>query len=264
MDGSLRNKLWSLLQVYYWDNIRTVGRVYPSQHLKCRENTGLFTLCRLLWFELYKEPIDTLPSEWGPALEEIRGRFFDCRWNEVYDFIEFVANHYPDDQRNKEFTDECNLTFQQEVGGFRFVDGLIAPIVSEVEIEAIEKAAASPYEAINRHLRQALALFADRVQPDWRNSIKESISAVEAWARIITQNPKATLGEALKEIEQPPLHPAFKSALSALYGYTSDQGGIRHSLLEEDAADSCTAKFMLVLCSAFVNYALERRAGSGE
>lgn len=44
-------------------------------------------------------------------------------------------------------------------------------------------------------------------------------------------------------------------AFAALYGYTSDSGGIRHSLLEDDISVSFEdAKFMLVSCSAFINY----------
>jgi len=47
----------------------------------------------------------------------------------------------------------------------------------------------------------------------------------------------------------------LKRAFTALYGYTSDSGGIRHSLLEEDIAVTMEdAKFMLVTCSAFINY----------
>jgi len=41
----------------------------------------------------------------------------------------------------------------------------------------------------------------------------------------------------------------------ALYGYTSDSGGIRHALSDEDVTPTFEdAKFMLVSCSAFINY----------
>jgi len=50
------------------------------------------------------------------------------------------------------------------------------------------------------------------------------------------------------------LHPALKSSFSSLYGYTNDADGIRHALLEESTLDFDDAKFMLVSCSAFVNY----------
>ena len=98
----------------------------------------------------------------------------------------------------------------------------------------------------------------DKEHPDYRNSIKESISAVEAAAKNITQNNKATLDDALIIIEKDgKLHGALKKSFSALYGYTSDANGIRHSLLEESSLKKSDARFMLISCSAFVNYLLE-------
>ncbi len=47
-----------------------------------------------------------------------------------------------------------------------------------------------------------------------------------------------------------PLSRAFRQ----LYGYTSDANGIRHALLDESNLDFEDAKFMLVSCSAFINY----------
>jgi len=92
--------------------------------------------------------------------------------------------------------------------------------------------------------------------PDYRNSVKESISAVEGVTRILSGDQDATLWKALKIIEgNSPLHGALRKALEALYGYTSDADGIRHALSEgEEPVDPSTAKFMLVVCSAFVVY----------
>ena len=89
-----------------------------------------------------------------------------------------------------------------------------------------------------------------------KDSIKEAISAIESLCAIVTGNKKANFGPALSEIGKKfQIHGALKSAFSALYGYTSDSGGIRHSLLEDDIEVSFEdAKFMLVSCSAFVNY----------
>src|SRR5258708_2979163 len=76
-----------------------------------------------------------------------------------------------------------------------------------------------------------------------------------SWSNPSTR-PKATLGDALKKLEEIgiSLHPALKSAFSQLYGYTSDASGIRHSLLAQSVLDLEDAKLMLVLCSAFVNF----------
>jgi hypothetical protein len=55
-----------------------------------------------------------------------------------------------------------------------------------------------------------------------------------------------------------PLHKTFKDALSKLYAWTGGQGGICHALMEADSVERQDAQFMLVTCSAFVNYLLDR------
>jgi hypothetical protein len=46
--------------------------------------------------------------------------------------------------------------------------------------------------------------------------------------------------------------------LGNLYGYTSDESGIRHAILESKDIGFAEAKFMLVTCSAFVNFAVDK------
>jgi len=138
------------------------------------------------------------------------------------------------------------------------VSGELTEITSQIEIDAVESAANSPYQNVRTHLKAALHLMNDKEHPDYRNSIKESISAVEAAAKNLTQNNKATLDDALIIIERDgKLHGALKKAFSALYGYTSDANGIRHALLEDSSLKKSDARFMLISCSAFVNYLLE-------
>ena len=50
----------------------------------------------------------------------------------------------------------------------------------------------------------------------------------------------------------------MESAFTSLYGYTSDEGGIRHGSIDVSNTPSEDAKFMLVSCSAFVNYLIEK------
>jgi len=78
---------------------------------------------------------------------------------------------------------------------------------------------------------------------------------------LITGDPKATLGNALKTIEKKHgLHKSLKNAISSLYGYTSDSSGIRHALTDNsEEVQFEDAKFMLVSCSAFVNYLMAKR-----
>ena len=143
------------------------------------------------------------------------------------------------------------------MSAYRFVGYKLAPVTSEEEIAAVEQAMDQDvkFGPVVTHLQTALARLADRPSPDNRNSIKESISAVEAACQIITGDPNATLGEALKKIA---VHRALGKGFSAIYGYTSDADGIRHALSDERSVDADDAKFFLVACSAFINYLIAR------
>lgn len=46
------------------------------------------------------------------------------------------------------------------------------------------------------------------------------------------------------------------------YGWTSDTPGIRHALMTEPDLHVEDAKFMLVACSAFINYVIAKAARS--
>lgn len=181
----------------------------------------------------------------------------------MLDVLEYCYYVNPKDH----YLNECNRILEREMSAYRFVDGQITPITSEVEIAAIEQATQNVegrFAPVTQHLRTALTLLSDRQQPDYRNSVKESISAVESACKIITNDSKATLGGTLKTLEHNgQLHTALKEGFSKLYGYTSDAGGIRHALLENDYAVSFEeAKFMLVTCSAFVNYLQPQASGT--
>jgi len=252
IDDDLRNRLWNtVLEDFFY-----ILNKYPSAQVD--------KICKPIWKEFYKFPIDTIPlssyfNSYNVSrfIRYIRKWFFNAEWFDIYDFIEFIA--IIDSQViNVGFTKKCNWALEKEVSGYRIVNEKVVQITSEEEVQAIEDATANTdqWKSVSTHLKTALDELADRKTPNYRNSIKESISAVEAFCKIVTKDDKATLGKALTEIEkQHQIHGALKTAFSAIYGYTSDSGGIRHALLESDVKTEFEdAKFMLVACSAFINY----------
>ena len=260
IDEDLRNSLWSALSAIYW---RKFNRPKYDMGTRCDRVSGsnLDGLFTALWLHYFKRPIDTIPAlfhDENNALGRIRKYFFSAEWFEIYDFIEFVAEYGPK-ERKDDFIVACNSFLERENSGYRFVNGKIVGISSSDEVSEIESAISSstPYYGVKQHLSSAISLLSDRQNPDYRNSIKESISAVESLCKSISGNDSATLGAALKELERrSQLHPALKSAFSSLYGYTSDTGGIRHALMEESILTGADARFMLISCSAFVNYVI--------
>ncbi|HEY6767250.1 MAG TPA: hypothetical protein VI386_21025 [Candidatus Sulfotelmatobacter sp.] len=241
----LRNTLWSLLQIHIWND--ATGSQYV--HLQSPQFQGL---CSRLWLNYFKSPLDTMDRQWFSVLVFLRKYFFGCEWYEVYDFVEFVATNYP--PQKEKFIMSCNNILEREVSAYRFVHGLISPITDAVEIDEIDLALEESSDSVRTHLRRALELLSDRSTPDYRNSIKESISAVESLVAI-TVGERGTLGQLIKKLKNEiGLHSALATAFGNLYGYTSDEDGIRHAILESQNIGSEEATFFLVVCSAFVNF----------
>ena len=192
--------------------------------------------------------------------EELKEKFFNFKYNEIYDFIEqliSITKGAYDSELSKNF----NNVFKRELIGYRIIDGKVTDIDNEEEYKEVEKASGE------NHIEKAIKLLYDRKNPDYKNSIKESISAVEKICKEITKSKNATLSECLKKLEKKEFyHPAFKDALNKLYGFTGDKGGIRHSDYKNKNLPTTfeCAKFMLVICSAFVNYLKEKKVKLNE
>ena len=184
-----------------------------------------------------------------------------AKWYEVYDVVEIYIS-FLDKKKREQRTKQLNTIFEQEKSGYRIVLGEITPITNDAEIETIEQAAATPYDSVNQHISKALAHYADLKNPDYENSVKEAISAVEAMCCIITgtSGKQATLGNAIKKLEDKGvhIHGGMKQGFKDLYGYASDESGIRHGGKDFKSVPPEDAKFMLISCSAFVNYLIEK------
>lgn len=251
LDQETRNQIWTALTFSVFS--KWTGNPYD------RESTAIERLYQSIWSHHFKLPLDSTPR-FNPKYEhscykELRELTLEHEWHSVLDLIEYVINTAPNDL-SKNLREFINRIFERENVGYRIIGREIADITDPIETNSITDALAIPRESIKAHLGKALELLSERKTPDYRNSIKESISAVEAACKAITGMPSATLGGCLSAFKaKHPLHPAFEQALLKLYGYTSDSGGIRHSLTEQDSPPSfADAKFMLVSCTAFINY----------
>jgi hypothetical protein len=254
MDDDLRNALWSLIYTCYF---KALG------HRNAVSDYGsLERLATALWMSFFKLPLDQIP--WGVSdLEKgLRSWFFDeADYLEVYDFVEFIGEH----GHVEHFPEICNVMLERERSAYRFIEKQLTPITSEEELATIERAMSETtgkLAVVHTHLRSSLEMLADRRQPDYRNSIKESVSAVEALVNLINGSKGTTLGQALKKLDPEP-HGALKAGFLSLYGWTSDDSGIRHALIDEPTVGLPEAQFMLSACSAFISYLLARAAGAG-
>lgn len=200
--------------------------------------------------------IDTILSETKEWYEKI-----DLLENIIICFERILANN---SEAYDRMIKKLNNEFERHNFAYRIIDGKIEEITSKEEIESIEEAISTSDNGVKTHLKAALEFIsASNKEPDYRNSIKESISAVEAICRNLTG--ANDLGKALSQLEKKgiSIQPLLKKGIENLYHFTNDKGtGIRHALIEDNYSPSSEeAIFMLVTCSAFINF-LKKKNGN--
>jgi hypothetical protein len=252
LDTPTRNRLWSAFAL-----------LVPEASGRSFHQSWMGQLFAHVWSDFFRQPVDDMPLE-RDARTVIRRIFTEADWWKVYDLIEFVLGS-PHNGNREKIKAAFSTILREEMAGFRYIDGLFVEITDETEITAIESALVATlgdkFAAPRAHLTAALQLLSDRQAPDYRNSMKESISAVESIVQVLTGDTQAELGKAIKLLgAKTPIHGAFRSALLSLYGYTSDAQGIRHALTDASNLDAADAKFLLVICSAFVVYLIQKTA----
>ena len=298
MDDGLRNRLWNVLgsSLSNIDNYacaRDRARAESTPDLP--EELLVFPLtgrarCFMrenIWDRHLKLSLDDFPLQFETQLAHVKEFFYRCSWNEVYDLIEFIARKHPNLEEKEykmpralvvvdvypevdisemptaaQFAKNINRVLKEEGSRYRFIGNTISPMNSPEEANEIESAFDAP-APVAKLLQRALELLSQREQPDNRNSIKESVSAVESMANMISGVQNSSLGDALPKLEEKlghKLHGAKRQALLSLYGWASQEA--RHGLLEESHLTQEDARFALVVCSAFVNYLKTKAANA--
>ena len=248
-----------------------------------------------IWDRFLKLPKDDYPRGFEELMAKVKEDFYSYPWNEVYDLIEFIAQNHPsfEDENGQDeieehlprivldvdeielpiesyempsptrFIEEINQVLQEEQSGYCFIGDTITPIRSHIDRKEVEAALDSP-DPVAAHLQRALELLSERERPDYRNSIKEAISAVESIANLIADDKGKSLGDELPTLKRKlQLHGALTEALSKLYGWTSNVGGVRHAMVGDSQVFQEDALFSLTVCSAYVNYLKVKAAKAG-
>ena len=246
-----RRKLWDLL----WDSAWYESRGTP--------------VLDSAWIDLFKsshrEFLELPADEYKPDPLTLRNRYksiilWNLPLNRLFDLWQVFLRHdscpWSFIEGTVDIFKECRLAYVVDT----FDPPTILPAATPQEGEALQYALRQlreeNYSGAETHLREAGIQINGG---EWAESVRESIHAVESVARVLDPRDANTLDSALKSLEkQIRIHPALKDAFSKLYGYTADEKGIRHSLLEDDTSpvDRDEAMFMLGACASFVTYLL--------
>lgn len=225
-----------------------------------------------IWMHFLHMPLEQIPRSqsyrvisFGDVVRYVRDIQPPAPDLRVYDLLEFVCSAPHTHSLLQQLHTLANQDFERDFAAVRLIDGLVTPITDEQQRATIEIAMQTPLAGVRTQLHNSLDLMSDHDDPKYGDSIKNSIGAVETLCRKITGENKATLGQALKRIKDTgmQLHPSLERAFGHLYGYTSDESGVRHALMDEGHLELEDARYMLVTCSAFVNYLVVKADKAG-
>lgn len=263
IDDDLKNDLWNL---YYGNYLEPAE--YQDIYLLREDFKSYF---KKLWSDFLKKKINEIPQQSYTFIKLIEADFFDNSkaWYFIYDLIEYTFNTF--DFRkigdksyfNHQIESQLNSILEKNLSGYRFINKQFVPITNDQEIEAIHQAASNTdeYTTVSSHLNKAIEKLANKKAPDFNNSIKESISAIESYFKVFFKDPNIKFGTALTNLEQKyNLDKNIKESILRIYGFCNNEGAIRHALKPGDKIDKiklAEAKYMIVICSAFINYLKE-------
>lgn len=248
LSDELRARVWAVIH-----QSLEAGKRYDRDSAEYR-TTWIWGTFLLKWhIEVDHSPSDEFKREYRPAVAYAKAILFQSDFGRFYTFLEMLAE-----------TEDLSAVSAQVAGAlidsraaWRIIGTEIMPVTSDEQAKAISAAlqvvSKHGSEGAKAHLRKSGKAIADG---DWAGSVRESVHAVESVAR--TFESASTLPDALKAMQKSgkAIHPAFAKGLIALYGYTSDESGVRHALLDGGAAavTENEALFMYSACASFCQY----------
>ena len=267
---SKRNRYASISkEITIWEDAPETLRYFvldKARELEYAPSTLRVVICRAL----RKRPDPDNWSEYPNIWNEVQELMYGCEWFKVYDIIEALYASFARNDENsgtqdaEAFSDATNALFAEEGIGWQLVNGQIITRGNEVFEQVVNKATDSLQDSERptaaKHLREALLDLSRRPHPDLAGAVYHSMGSLEALARDITDDPRATLGEILKR------HPALlpkplNASILQIWGYASNQA--RH--VEEGREPTREeAELVVGLCAAISTYLSRRKYNSAD
>jgi hypothetical protein len=255
INAELRTELWNAFYIFIYLKVEKADTYSKSEYR---------TFHKMLWVHFFKKPLDDFPQYDFEFSNFVRQQIEKGTWYKVYELFEFVFRN-TEDSRVYDiggFEEYMNDKLRANNSGYTLTNNKFIPVTNQEEINELKQTqkSAETYglNGVQEHLNSALELLSQKPKPDFRNSIKESISMVEVISRIIEPS-ENTLGKALNKLDKhEKISKTLKAGFEKLYAYTNDKNGIRHGLMDEQSVDLEDARFFLISCSAFTNYLIEK------
>lgn len=202
-------------------------------------------------------------------------------WERVYDFCERLHGHLAREvgsQWNDEYTvttpkgdvqafieAEIQRLFLEEGLAFEFSDGLVRRRGRRHTVDMATKGQVvmgDPRLArARKHYDKALQFFRSPSKPDYENTVKEAVCAVEAAGKALFPSAKAaTLGDLAKWLittKDVSVPKALGQTLIGIYAYRSGGDGVGHGGTVGGPATVEVAEYVLAVCASQIIYLVD-------
>ena len=262
LDKKARALIWASV-------FRSYMRSTNSSHMITYMIEPWNTMLQDYWVECLEQDLDKWSSEVSTWSDKLSAIFKHPNYAVVLDKLQFFLRH-PNCPKGLHMGIEQALLKGHTAYRLLFPNYIptITPVGTEAEAHAVSQTFAdlSSYgsNSAARHLKEAVE-FLNNDKPS--KAVSESIHAVECIVRKLVDDDSATLGQALLKLKKHDIHihRGLEDGLKKLYGYTSDEKGVRHALAfgEESTVDEADALFMFGACASFVSYLLRKGRSAG-
>jgi hypothetical protein len=215
------------------------------------------------------------------AKADVEAVLAELSWDKAYDFCERLHNHLARDVGhtwNDEFqltkpkvevqafiAEEMQRLFEEEGLAFEFTDGLVRRRGRKHTVDVTTRAQVvlgdSRLAGARKHYDKALSFFRNPTKPDYENSVKEAVCAVEAAGKsLFPVANAATLGDfakwlaSTKDIRVPK---ALIQTITGIYAYRSGGDGVGHGGSAGGAATAEVAEYVLAVCASQIIYLVD-------
>ena len=237
------------------------------------ENLPAPRMCRRAISSCFNKNIREVGVLEDQLLDELQSIMYKSEFNKVLDLLEYMAN-YRDVRSVVDGSQTLNvrlLRFPQDINdafdehGVAYVFDTsnrpyhIRPRTSMEQGVAVQNAVVTlihnKLSPPVKHLQNAASHLDSG---EYADAISDSICAVESVLRFFDPKNSRNVKDAINSLGGQGIlkHPALAKAIKILYGYTSDEEGVRHALVFEPKAnvDINDAMFMFGACASLAAY----------
>jgi AbiJ N-terminal domain 4 len=150
---------------------------------------------KVIWNHLHWTT-DKIPHYASDGREKLKDYWFSSDWASFFDLFERCVQILADEQRRlyrepAKLYETVNSVLEQQGCAYRFISEVLAPITNPLAMAEVKTASQCAIESVSTHIIEALRQLPPNPEASPRNSVKESISAVEAALKHLTGQPAA-------------------------------------------------------------------------